>query len=154
MKNLTWSLWENIKRCKGSWRALGLDVGMNGTNIRQYFYYITILIFGYIEIQKKITFEFLKSIFKVSVIPFYILKWKNRNFNVIRKLNNESNKILKLYTCVHCNEFHYEFRLLHIKVIMHKIKNTFVFIFFAITSLVTTWGGDWMVKGIGLWLRR
>jgi hypothetical protein len=44
---------ENIKRCKGSWKALGLEVGMNGTNIQQYFYYITILTFGFIEIKKK-----------------------------------------------------------------------------------------------------
>lgn len=52
---------------------------MNGTNIQQKNYYITILTFGFIKIQKKITFEFLKLIFKASVIP-YILKWKKYKF--------------------------------------------------------------------------
>ncbi len=80
MKSLTWSLGENIKRCKGSWRALGLEVSMNGTNIQQYFYYINILTFGFIEILKKFKFEFLKLIFKVSIILLYILKWKNYKF--------------------------------------------------------------------------
>jgi hypothetical protein len=47
---------------------------MNGTNIQQYFYYINILTFGFIEILKKFKFEFLKLIFKVSIILLYILK--------------------------------------------------------------------------------